>query len=351
MSVTPAASGAGGTAGAASDEWHDLRALGRFELFLFAAVATVLIVRTALAVAGYPQVGGGGLHVAHVLWGGLLMGAAIVAVLILPGTRVRVLAALAGGIGFGLFIDEIGKFLTKDTNYFFKPAVAIMYAVFVAFYLVVREVIEWRPLTDRRRLALASTSLADLALGQLDHTELAYALALLDGVDETSGLAEAADAVRTALKAQQPRRRTVTTLLSVVRDRIAAPWQRVIDADRQRPLLIAANVTLLIDLAASVVLAVTHPNHATGLGTLLDTGLPTLIALALMVVGVVRLRSGDERSGVAWLQRSVLVQLLFTQVVVFNRAQWLGLIGFALDVLVLWSLAQLAVGHHQQPAG
>ena len=52
---------------------RDNRALTRFELFLFAAVATVLLVRTFLAVSGYPQVGGGGLHIAHVLWGGLLM--------------------------------------------------------------------------------------------------------------------------------------------------------------------------------------------------------------------------------------------------------------------------------------
>jgi hypothetical protein len=58
--------------GPASNQWRDERALARFELFLFTAVATVLVVRTALAVTGYPQVGGGGLHVAHVLWGGLL---------------------------------------------------------------------------------------------------------------------------------------------------------------------------------------------------------------------------------------------------------------------------------------
>ena len=53
----------------------DSRASIRFDTFLFAAAATVLITRTYLKLTGYPQVGGHSqLHVAHVLWGGLLLG-------------------------------------------------------------------------------------------------------------------------------------------------------------------------------------------------------------------------------------------------------------------------------------
>ena len=61
----------------------DRAALGRFEAFLFSAIATVGLVRAFLIVTGYPKVGGHGLHVAHVLWGGLLMGAAIAIVMVL----------------------------------------------------------------------------------------------------------------------------------------------------------------------------------------------------------------------------------------------------------------------------
>jgi len=45
------------------------------------AVATVLFTRALLAATGYPQVGGSSLHIAHVLWGGLLLLAAMIAVL------------------------------------------------------------------------------------------------------------------------------------------------------------------------------------------------------------------------------------------------------------------------------
>jgi hypothetical protein len=37
------------------------------------AVATILIIRTHLWLTNYPQLGGNGLHIAHLLWGGLGM--------------------------------------------------------------------------------------------------------------------------------------------------------------------------------------------------------------------------------------------------------------------------------------
>jgi len=41
------------------------------ELTLVVAVATVIVIRTVLELAGYPKLAGGGLHIAHVLYGGI----------------------------------------------------------------------------------------------------------------------------------------------------------------------------------------------------------------------------------------------------------------------------------------
>lgn len=91
------------------------------ELFLVASVSSVLVIRFVLAASGYPQLGGSSLHIAHMLWGGLLMLVALVFLLAFLGRRIQVLAALLGGLGFGTFLDELGKFITRATNYQTAP--------------------------------------------------------------------------------------------------------------------------------------------------------------------------------------------------------------------------------------
>src|SRR5438876_9594045 len=72
--------------------------------FLISAALTVLALRVYLAAAHYPQLGGNGLHIAHVLWGGLLMVVAIGILLSLLTSRWQLLEALFGGAGFCLVI-------------------------------------------------------------------------------------------------------------------------------------------------------------------------------------------------------------------------------------------------------
>src|SRR6266550_2141930 len=97
---------------------------------LVCAVLTILIVRTQLYLTNYPQLGGHGLHIAHLLWGGLLMLIALLVLLAFIGRHIQSSAALLGGIGFGTFIDELGKFITSDNNYFFQPAIPLIYIIF-----------------------------------------------------------------------------------------------------------------------------------------------------------------------------------------------------------------------------
>ncbi len=95
---------------------RDVDAGDYLEAFFVAAVGTVLGIRAFLELAGYPQLGGGGLHVAHLLWGGLLMLVALVLLLGFVGKRAEWAAAVVGGAGFGAFVDELGKFITADND-------------------------------------------------------------------------------------------------------------------------------------------------------------------------------------------------------------------------------------------
>ncbi len=110
------------------------------DIYVITALATVLLTRLFLELTGYPQLGGGGLHIAHVLWGGLLMMVATLLLLLSDG-RHKFFAAVAGGVGFGLFIDEIGKFVTSDVDYFFRPAAVMIYLIIVLLWLGARLII------------------------------------------------------------------------------------------------------------------------------------------------------------------------------------------------------------------
>src|SRR6266542_3077121 len=124
-----------------------------FELFFVAAIASLLLIRGALALSGFPQVGGGGLHIAHMLWGGLLMLLSLLLLLGFVGRRALFVAALLSGIGFGTFIDELGKFITSDNDYFFRPAIGAVYVIFVLVFLVSRGLEARRRYSDAELLA------------------------------------------------------------------------------------------------------------------------------------------------------------------------------------------------------
>jgi len=92
---------------------------------------SVSAIRIFLEVAGYPQIGGDELHIAHVLWGGLLLFASSLLPLIFVNKRILDISALLSGIGVGLFIDEVGKFITQTNNYFYPAAAPIIYVFFL----------------------------------------------------------------------------------------------------------------------------------------------------------------------------------------------------------------------------
>lgn len=114
----------------------------RYLILTIAAFAvTVAGVRWYLDLAGYPTIGSGELHVAHVLWGGLALFIAALLPLLYMGRRALLISALLAGVGAGLFIDEVGKFLTTSNNYFFAPAAPIIYGgilLLVLLWLLVR---------------------------------------------------------------------------------------------------------------------------------------------------------------------------------------------------------------------
>ncbi|MDH6193597.1 hypothetical protein M2272_000218 [Mycobacterium frederiksbergense] len=161
------------------------------EAFVLIAIATILFTRTYLRLTGYPQIGGGNLHIAHALWGGALMMLALVTGWMVLGFGARVVCVVLGGVGFGLFLDEVGKFVTKDNDYFYGPAAEIMYILVVLILIGARVVRGFRPLNARECLSSAASIAADgVARGLADHRrDLGLAL-LQHACDQGSDPAE-----------------------------------------------------------------------------------------------------------------------------------------------------------------
>ena len=78
---------------------------------------TVAVTRIYLQWAGYPQIGNAELHIAHALWGGLLLFLSTLLTLIVANRWAFSLSAVLSGVGVGLFIDEVGKFITQKNDW------------------------------------------------------------------------------------------------------------------------------------------------------------------------------------------------------------------------------------------
>ncbi len=162
------------------------------ENFFVAAVAAVLVIRLYLHIAhkylvAYVPLSGqivvGQFHIAHMLWGGLIILAGFVLVLTLLGRSGQGLAAVIGGIGFGAFIDEVGKVITLSNDYFFQPSVAIIYIVFIALFIGVRAIQRPKKLSQQAALVNALGYAQQAVLRDFSLEDRRYAISLLEQCD------------------------------------------------------------------------------------------------------------------------------------------------------------------------
>lgn len=144
-------------------------------LSMVSFAASVIVTRVFLQLTGYPQIGSGELHIAHVLWGGLLLFIAALLPLLLANRWAYNTAAILSGIGVGLFIDEVGKFITQNNDYFYPPAAPIIYAFFlltVLLYLRVRRPPDRTPRAELYRILEGLTEVLDRDLDPLERATL-----------------------------------------------------------------------------------------------------------------------------------------------------------------------------------
>jgi len=364
------------------------------EDFFVSAVGSVLAIRLYLAATGYPQLTVGTFHIAHLVWGGLFMLAAVVVLLSSVNHRSRTLAAIVGGIGFGAFIDELGKFVTSDNDYFFRPAIAAIYVVFVGIFLTIRTIGRERALTPRETVTNAFELILQGSLGGLHPEQREEALELLENSPPGPVKQGLESILETVSVAAWPRLRILDRLNGL----LESAYTRVASRIWFSGLIVAFFAFTAVTSLYAVIGVV---NWSLGVGLWLGAGVAILVVLAssvrsrfrnlnialsvaIVVValligwGVLRnllqapLYVSDYARfvfpgvtgviiiiGMLTLPRSrlhayllfrlaILVSIFLTRVFAFYQYQLAALLGLVADILILLALRYLIAHEHEK---
>lgn len=311
---------------------RELRGSSLVELMLICAVITILGTRAYLELTGYPQVGGAVLHIAHMLWGGLLM---VVGALVLFQAADRIwkpVVAIIFGAGFGLFIDEVGKFVTRDNDYFFQPAVAIMYVIFLLIFFSTKLIASIDKRQPEEHLYFAGETLARSYVGAISETERTLALKNID----LSGITSP----------------EITTLrqslekISTSNDQDSQAWQRwdgiwarcqdFLAGQRFQMIMFA----LIVLHAASYIFILAFIRDVSIPSTFtewLDAAWQGAVAL-LQLTGIIVWIRGRQLLALRLFYYAMIVMLFVGQIFIFASSQFYGLIELTINVAILVGL-------------
>lgn len=328
-------------------------------LTLLSFAISVGATRLFLELTGYPQLGGGEYHIAHVLWGGLLLFIAALLPLIFANRWVYRLGAVMAGVGVGLFIDEVGKFITASNDYFHPAAAPIVYAFFLLTLLVYQRVRRPPRRSPRAVLYRALDSLEELLDQDLDAGERQALMARLQFVSEQKenrDLAALAASIHSFLEDDSIQiAPDEETLLERWLARFGDWEQRIFPLSRISPVLAGVLLGLaafaLYGVIASVLpnLAVEQLEEIVTAGRLANrvqlgwfiirlvmqgaVGLMLLVAAALIALG-------REQAGISLGILALLVSLTSVNLLVFYFNQFSTILKAAIELGALLALAR-----------
>lgn len=324
--------------------WVPGRDAGRnLDVFFTFAVAGVLGNRIFLVITGYPQLGNGTLHISHAIWGGVMMLIALVVAVSSLAPGVPLFVAVLGGAGFGWFIDELGKYITRDVDYFFKPTLALIYAIFVLMYFAFRVIRRHRDQSEAAMLN-AIEALRQGILGRLPEPRRAEALTLLEAhVDDRSG-ARLQDVLIELETIPETKPRLATKFARSVRARLTQ-W-----AATPSFAFLFGGIFVLLSINDAVQVF-EHAIDGPGIRTVSEwiITVTCIVSLVLALIGFVALRR-SRLTGYRWLEASILVSILITQVILFHEGQIEATVDL-LITLVFWSVLRAAMSVERDREG
>lgn len=316
------------------------------ETLLVSAISSIFLIRFFLYITGYWQLGGGIFHIAHVLWGGIFMLVGLVILLTFLGKRVRVLGAVIGGVGFGFFIDELGKFITKDNNYFYEPTVSLLYLLFLILFFIFRSFSK-RQLSRKEYLMNALSFLEDVINNDMDSEEQEKFNQFIKHADTTHHLTKTLKSISNQIELVEKRE---PSKLNKLYQSLSAKYEQTLRSDLFLKLVLVAVVikgvhgllSLMLILFGSfdpqrlfLFISLTKSEFAS-IGFLISTS----ISILLVIVGIIGYRFSRIQS-YRLFKYSVLVSILVTQFFSFYIDQFSAVFNLIFNLLLLFGLNEL----------
>lgn len=321
---------------------RDSRAAHYFGVLFGTAVFTILAIRGFLAITGYPQLGGDSLHIAHMLWGGLFMLVAIILLLYVHGHRAKIAGSFIGGIGFGFFIDELGKFITNDNDYFYQPAAMLIYIIFLLLWALFEWLDNYSPVTPHQQYIDMLTRLRDASIHGMTSTDKQY---IQNQYNQLGILKSEQNMLNKQLDKYAPpyQPNSFVQTLNAIIDR-ADGWLHAIVKNKVTPMIIYTTITVsaLASLAIFILAVLQNQNlfdfiSDTPVG--IEVGLIAATALSIVCVAIGFTYSRRQwRMTLVWYRRAMVVNVFGTQVFLFYINQFTATFGLAFSLLMLYVL-------------
>jgi hypothetical protein len=309
---------------------RNIEATAYRENFLVSAIVSVFVIRLYLRLTHYPTIGAGEFHIAHLLFGGFFMMLSLLILLSFLNEKAATVSSVVGGIGFGAFIDELGKFITADNNYFYQPTIALIYIIFVLLYLISRFIPRYQPYTQREYLVNAIEMIKESAVNDFDEEEERRAEEYLSKCDPKNPIVKALKRLLTQLEVEaNPPPGILTKVRRWFRKQYSVIAQSGFVVNAVIIFLVVSTILTILQIAT---VSLNRPMlNFSELGQLYSSILSGLFVL----IGVFALRFSRVEA-YRFFRIAVLVTILLTEFFIFMHLGWYNIFGLAMNVFALF---------------
>jgi len=256
----------------------------------------------------------------------------IIGLLTFLNREIKSIAATLGGIGFGVFIDELGKFITNDNNYFFQPTIAIIYVIFILVYLLYKFFDKPGKITEKEYAVNALEMIKEAVLHDFDPEEKRKAVEFLKKSDPNDPIIKVLNITITQIDALPQKK---IWFITKFRNRIRHYYVKIIKSRRFARFIIAffviASILNIIVVATKII---PKPSF-THLGILFSSS----VSGFFVILGIYFITRRRRLTAYEMFKIAVLISIFLTQFFLFFEERLPAIIRFTISIII-WSVLQ-----------